>query len=160
MHMKSPFLHMIDPASVRAAAERLQTTAPATRQGGRRARDIIAPELDPEIDDILSEIEARQSDEGDFDTFLDRIGVGSAEVSQLGDAAHPSDADSPGCTPGSTGNDPLLQAALEEEDESSAETGSADGDIQDDDAVEELDDLEDVQNLVDGRELEEGDPTE
>ena len=162
--MKSPFLHMIDPASVRAAAERLQTTAPATRQGGRHARDIIAPERDPEIDDILSEIEARQADGGDFDTFLERIGVGSAEATHestpSAEAARSTDAASPGNAPGTASADPLLEAALEEGDESSAAAGSADGDIQNDDSIAELDDLEDVQDLVDGRELEEGDPTE
>ena len=68
--------------------------------------------------------------------------------------------DSPGNAPGTAGTEPLLQAALEEGDESSAAAGSANGDIQDDDPVGEPDDLEDVQDLVDGRELEEGDPTE
>lgn len=168
--MKSPFLHMIDPASVLAAARRLQTVAPATRLGGRhaaakkRARD----EFDPEVDDILAEIEARQSDEGDFDAFLERI-ANSADALPADegdeDAAQAPDAPAwPPADPAPPKRTSTAQAVEELPGEDGEDSGitAADGDPLCDAAgidEDEGDDLPgDLSNLVDTSDLEDADP--
>lgn len=118
--MPNRFIHLTHPGSVIAAARRLGLSSQAICRAGRTRSDkAFEEDADPDLDSILDEMEAQRSDDGEFDTFLDRIGSGMearpmADEEDAGDENDDLDIDD-GETPDAddSGNDEVGDAAAD-----------------------------------------------